>query len=108
FIAFATSGSSLHSSPYARAHRAHRPRHATEGTSNGASRNVPRQALGFIPEARGFRPAPSVPRPKGVVMPRAPTGAVVEHVGKDGRMYRALRFSAYGKRRFVLLGAVSA
>src|SRR5438067_12782841 len=90
FIDFATSGSRLDSSTYARAHRSHGRPHGTEGTSNGASRNVPRQALGFIPEARGFRPAPSVPRPKGVVMPRAPTGAVVEHVGKDGRIYRAL------------------
>jgi integrase len=41
-------------------------------------------------------------------MARPATGKVIEHAGKDGRIYRALRFTAYGKRRFVSLGAVSA
>ncbi len=41
-------------------------------------------------------------------MARTPTGAVVEHEGRDGRTYRALRFTAYGKRRYVSLGALSA
>lgn len=41
-------------------------------------------------------------------MARRPTGAVVETVGKDGRTYRALRFTAYGKRRYVSLGPISA
>jgi integrase len=41
-------------------------------------------------------------------MARPTVGAVVEHQGKDGRTYRALRFVAYGKRRHVSLGAVSA
>ncbi len=40
-------------------------------------------------------------------MPRQTTGTIVEHRGKDGRSYRALRFRAYGKRRFVSLGPVS-
>ena len=40
-------------------------------------------------------------------MARTPTGAVVPHTGRDGRSYRSLRFTAYGKRRFVSLGAVS-
>lgn len=40
-------------------------------------------------------------------MARKATGAVVEHVGRDGAVYRSLRFTAYGKRRFVSLGAVS-
>jgi integrase len=39
-------------------------------------------------------------------MPRQATGKVIEHLGKDRRMYRALRFTAYGKRRYVTLGAV--
>jgi hypothetical protein len=39
-------------------------------------------------------------------MARQPTGAVVEHTGRDGRTYRSLRFTAYGKRRFVSLGPV--
>lgn len=39
-------------------------------------------------------------------MARKATGAVVEHTGKDGRVYRSLRFTAYGKRRFVSLGPV--
>jgi integrase len=30
----------------------------------------------------------------------------MEHVGKDGRTYRAIRFTAYGKRRYVALGTV--
>ena len=41
-------------------------------------------------------------------MPRPATGKVIEHVGKDGLTYRALRFSAYGKRRYVSLGAIAA
>jgi hypothetical protein len=40
-------------------------------------------------------------------MARRPTGAVVEHIGRDGIVYRALRFTAYGKRRHVTLGPVS-
>ncbi len=39
-------------------------------------------------------------------MGRKATGAVVEHVGTDGRVYLSLRFTAYGKRRFVSLGPV--
>jgi integrase len=39
-------------------------------------------------------------------MPRQATGKVIEHVGKDKRTYRALRFTAYGKRRYVTLGPV--
>jgi integrase len=41
-------------------------------------------------------------------MARPTVGKVLEHVGKDGLTYRSLRFVAYGKRRFVALGAVSA
>ncbi|HUN77414.1 MAG TPA: tyrosine-type recombinase/integrase [Solirubrobacteraceae bacterium] len=41
-------------------------------------------------------------------MARKATGKVIEHEGKDGRTYRALRFTAYGRRRYVSLGAVSA
>jgi integrase len=41
-------------------------------------------------------------------MSRQATGKVVEHHGTGGRTYRALRFTAYGKRRYVSLGAVSA
>jgi hypothetical protein len=41
-------------------------------------------------------------------MARKPTGQVIERAGKDGRTYRSLRFRAYGERRFVGLGAVSA
>ena len=41
-------------------------------------------------------------------MARPMTGSVTKHVGKDGRIYRSLRFTAYGKRRRVPLGAVSA
>lgn len=40
-------------------------------------------------------------------MARPTVGKVLEHVGKDGRTYRSLRFVAYGKRRFDALGAVS-
>jgi integrase len=40
-------------------------------------------------------------------MPRQATGKVIEHVGKDRRTYRALRFTAYGKRRYVTLGTVT-
>ena len=39
-------------------------------------------------------------------MARKPTGAVVPHIGKDGRIYYGLRFTAYGRRRFVSLGPV--
>ncbi len=41
-------------------------------------------------------------------MPRPATGKVIEHNGTDGRTYRSLRFTAYGKRRYVSLGVVSA
>ncbi len=41
-------------------------------------------------------------------MARKATGKVIEHAGTDGRTYRALRFTAYGRRRYVSLGAVSA
>jgi integrase len=41
-------------------------------------------------------------------MARKATGKVIEHEGTDGRTYRALRFTAYGRRRYVSLGAVSA
>jgi integrase len=41
-------------------------------------------------------------------MARQPTGNVIEHRGNDGRTYRALRFTAYGKRRYVTLGTVTA
>lgn len=41
-------------------------------------------------------------------MPRPTVGNVIEHRGKDGRTYRALRFVADGKRRHVSLGPVSA
>ena len=41
-------------------------------------------------------------------MARPTVGAVTEHKGRDGRTYRSLRFTAYGKRRRVPLGAVSA
>jgi integrase len=40
-------------------------------------------------------------------MARRATGAVTEHVGTDGRVFRSIRFTAYGKRRFVSLGPVS-
>lgn len=41
-------------------------------------------------------------------MARKATGRVIEHEGTDGQTYRALRFTAYGRRRYVSLGAVSA
>jgi len=41
-------------------------------------------------------------------MARPTTGSVTEHDGRDGRTYRSLRFTAYGKRRRVPLGPVSA
>lgn len=41
-------------------------------------------------------------------MARPITGSIVEHHGRDGRTYRSLRFTAYGKRRHVKLGAVTA
>lgn len=40
-------------------------------------------------------------------MARRPTGSVAEHEGRDGRTYRGLRFTAYGKRRFLSLGPVT-
>jgi hypothetical protein len=40
-------------------------------------------------------------------MGRRATGSVVEHKGKDGLTYRALRFGAYGQRQYVALGAVT-
>jgi integrase len=40
-------------------------------------------------------------------MARRATGAVVEHEGKDGLTYYALRFRAYGKRRYLSLGPVT-
>ena len=41
-------------------------------------------------------------------MARPATGKIIDHQGSDGRTYRALRFTAYGKRRYVSLGAVTA
>ncbi|HST33543.1 MAG TPA: hypothetical protein VLJ80_08500 [Solirubrobacteraceae bacterium] len=41
-------------------------------------------------------------------MARPATGKVIDHQGSDGRTYRALRFTAYSKRRYVSLGAVTA
>lgn len=41
-------------------------------------------------------------------MARKATGRVIEHESTDGHTYRALRFTAYGRRRYVSLGAVSA
>jgi integrase len=41
-------------------------------------------------------------------MPRQATGKVIEHHGARGQTYRALRSTAYGKRRYVSLGVVSA
>jgi Phage integrase, N-terminal SAM-like domain len=41
-------------------------------------------------------------------MARKVSGSVLPpHIGRDGRAYRALRFTAYGKRRYVSLGPVS-
>jgi integrase len=40
-------------------------------------------------------------------MARPATGKVIPHQGGDGRTYRSLRFTAYGKRRFVSLGTVT-
>lgn len=40
-------------------------------------------------------------------MARKPTGAVLEHEAKDGLVYRSLRFTAYGKRRYLSLGSVT-
>jgi hypothetical protein len=40
-------------------------------------------------------------------MARRSAGSIVEHKGADGTLYRALRFSAYGKRRYVSLGEVT-
>jgi integrase len=39
-------------------------------------------------------------------MARRATGTIIEHTGTDGLTYRSLRFTAYGKRRYVALGAV--
>jgi integrase len=41
-------------------------------------------------------------------MARPATGKIIEHHGNDGRTYRSLRFTAYGKRRYVSLGTVTA
>jgi integrase len=41
-------------------------------------------------------------------MPRQPKRAVIERRGKDGKTYRSTRFTAYGRRRFVSLGSVTA
>src|SRR5437588_7002391 len=41
-------------------------------------------------------------------MARPTTGTIIPHVGRDGRTYRSLRFTAYGERRYVALGPVSA
>lgn len=41
-------------------------------------------------------------------MARRATGTIIEKLGRDERVYRSLRFSAYGKRRYVSLGAVTA
>jgi len=41
------------------------------------------------------------------MMARPTVGSITQHVGKDGRVYRSLRFVAYGKRRRVPLGPVS-
>jgi len=40
-------------------------------------------------------------------MARQATGSIVEHRGKDGKIYRSLRFRAYGKRYTEPLGVVS-
>ena len=40
-------------------------------------------------------------------MPRPATGQVIEHEGKDGRVWRSLRFTAQGKRHTHPLGVVS-
>ncbi len=41
-------------------------------------------------------------------MARRATGRVIEHQGANGLTYRALRFTAYGKRRYLSLGPVTA
>ena len=41
-------------------------------------------------------------------MPRPATGNITEHRGKDGRVYRYMRFVVDGKRRNVRLGPVTA
>src|ERR1035438_1393318 len=40
-------------------------------------------------------------------MARPMRGSVTTHKGKDGHTYRYLRFTAYGKRRNVPVGAIS-
>jgi integrase len=40
-------------------------------------------------------------------MARRPTGSIVEHRGRDGRVYRALRFTAYSQRQFLNLGPIT-
>jgi hypothetical protein len=40
-------------------------------------------------------------------MPRPATGQIVERQGKDGRVYRGLRFTAAGKRQYISLGPVT-
>ncbi len=41
-------------------------------------------------------------------MARPATGKVIETPGKDGKTYRGLRFTAYGKRRYETLGTATA
>jgi integrase len=41
-------------------------------------------------------------------MSRKATGTIIETEGRRGQLSRALRFSAYGKRRYITLGPVSA
>lgn len=48
-------------------------------------------------------------RPGEVVrISRRATGTIIEKDGRDGQKIRSLRFTAYGKRRYLTLGAVSA
>jgi Phage integrase, N-terminal SAM-like domain len=53
-------------------------------------------------------PAQSGAGPKIVRIPRRATGTIIEKRGRGGNIVRALRFSAYGKRRYLTLGSVSA
>jgi integrase len=40
-------------------------------------------------------------------MARRATGTILEHPARDGRIYRSLRFSAYGRRRHISLGPIT-
>ncbi len=40
-------------------------------------------------------------------MARRRTGTIREHTGKDGRVYRSLRYTEHGERRYVALGNVT-